>query len=131
MMTSVYIGLSIIVAFGVVYNSARVQLSERARDLASLRVLGFTDREVSRVLLTELTILTIAAQPLAWLLGYAFGWLTIQSFSSDLYTAPLVIETATYAKASLVVIGAAAVSAMVVGRRVKRLDLISVLKTRE
>ena len=131
MMTSVYIGLSIIVAFGVIYNSARVQLSERARDLASLRVIGFTRSEVSRVLLTELAILTVLAQPLGWLLGYGFGWLTIQSFSSDLYTTPLVIERATYAKASLVVLLAAVVSALIVRRRVDRLDLIAVLKTRE
>lgn len=131
MMTSVYIGLSIIVAFGVVYNSARIQLSERARDLASLRVLGFTKGEVSRVLLTELFILTIAAQPLGWLLGYGFGWLTIQSFSSDLYTTPMVIETATYAKSSLVALAAAIGSALIVRRRVDRLDLIAVLKTRD
>ena len=131
MMTSVYIGLSVIVAFGVVYNSARIQLSERARDLASLRVLGFTRGEVSRVLLTELALLTLLAQPLGWLLGYGFGWLTIQSFSSDLYTTPMVIETATYAKASLVAVSAAIASSAIVRRRVDRLDLVSVLKTRE
>lgn len=130
-MTSVYTGLSIIVAFGVIYNSARVQLSERARDLASLRVIGFTRGEVSRVLLTEITILTALAQPLGWLLGYAFGWLTIQSFSSDLYSTPLVIERSTYAKASLVVLLAAVASALIVRRRVDRLDLIAVLKTRD
>lgn len=131
MMTSFYIGLAVLVAFGVVYNSARIQLSERARDLASLRVLGFTRGEVSRVLLTDLAILTLLAQPLGWVLGYAFGWLTIRSFSSDLYTTPLVIETATYAKASLVTLGAAFASALIVRRRVDRLDLVAVLKTRE
>jgi putative ABC transport system permease protein len=131
LMTSVYISLSVVVAFGVIYNSARVQLSERARDLASLRVLGFTRGEVSRVLLTELALPSLLAQPLGWLLGYAFGWLTIQSFSSDLYTTPLVIERATYAKASLVVAAAALVSALIVRRRVDRLDLIAVLKARD
>lgn len=130
-MTSVYIGLSVIVAFGVVYNSARIQLSERGRDLASLRVLGFTNGEVSRVLLTELALLTVLAQPLGWVLGYGFGWLTIQSFSSDLYTTPMVIETATYAKASLVTLAAVVASALVVRRRIDRLDLVEVLKTRE
>ena len=131
MMTSVYIGLAVIVTFGVVYNSARIQLSEHARDLASLRVLGFTRAEVSRVLLVELAILTVLAQPLGWVLGYGFGWLTIQSFSSDLYTTPMVIETATYAKASLITLAAALGSALVVRRRVDRLDLVAVLKTRE
>lgn len=131
MMTSIYIGLAVIVAFGVVYNSARIQLSERARDLASLRVLGFHRGEVGRVLFTELVLLTAVAQPLGWVIGYWLSWITIQSFSSDLYTTPFVIETATYAKASLVTVAAAVASAFAVRRRIDRLDLVAVLKTRE
>lgn len=131
MMVSIYVGLAVIVAMGVVYNSARIQLSEQARELASLRVLGFTEAEVSRVLLVELTILVLIAQPLGWLLGYLFSWITIQGFSSDLYRAPFVIHEATYARASLVVMAAAAISALVVRRRIGRFDLVSVLKTRD
>lgn len=131
MMTSVYIGLSVIVAFGVVYNSTRVQLSERGRDLASLRVLGFTQGEIARVLFTELVLLCLVAQPVGWGLGWVFSWITIQSFSSDLYTTPMIIERATYAKASLVAMGAAFGSVMLVRRRLDRLDMVAVLKTRE
>ena len=130
-MVTVYVLLAVVIAFGVVYNNARVQLSERARELASLRVLGFTRAEVSRVLLTELAILTLIAQPLGWLFGYGFGWLLIQSFSSDLYRAPFIIETSTYAASSLVVLAAAATSALIVRRRVDRLDLVAVLKSRD
>jgi putative ABC transport system permease protein len=131
MMTSIYIGLAVVVAFGVVYNSTRIQLSERARDLASLRVLGFHRREVSRVLFTELTLLALIAQPLGWIIGHWLAWLTIQSFSSDLYTTPFVINTATYAKASLVTIAATVASALTVHKRIAALDLVAVLKTRE
>lgn len=130
-MVTVYVGLAAIIAFGVVYNSARIQLSEHARELASLRVLGFTRAEVSGVLLTELALLTLVAIPLGWAIGYGFGWLLIQGFSSDLYRVPFVIGRATYAKASLVVLAATAVSALVVRRRVNKLDLIAVLKTRD
>ena len=130
-MVTVYVVLAVAIAFGVVYNTARIQLSERARELASLRVLGFTRGEVSWVLLTELTILTFACLPLGWMIGYGFGWLVIQSFSSDLYRAPFVISPSTYAKAALVVLAAATVSGFIVRRRVDRLDLIGVLKTRE
>jgi putative ABC transport system permease protein len=130
-MVSIYASLAVIVAFGVVYNSARIQLSEHARDLASLRVLGFTRGEVSRVLLVELAILVMLAQPLCWALGHAFGWLTVQSFSSDIYRVPFVINAATYAKASLVVMAAAAVAGLIVRRRIDRLDLVEVLKTRD
>jgi putative ABC transport system permease protein len=128
---TIYVALAVIIAFGVVYNSARVQLSEHARELASLRVLGFTRGEVSRVLLTELALLTLIAIPLGWIIGYGFGWLLIQAFSSDLYRVPFTIERATYAKASLVVLIATAASALLVRRRVDTLDLIAVLKTRD
>jgi putative ABC transport system permease protein len=128
---TIYVALAIIIAFGVAYNSARIQLSEHARELASLRVLGFSRTEVSRVLLTELVLLTVIAIPLGWLIGYVFGWLLIQAFSSDLYRVPFAIERATYAKASLVVLAATAVSALLVRRRINRLDLIAVLKTRD
>ena len=130
-MTTVYIVLSVIVAFGVVYNSARIQLSERARELASLRVFGFTRREVSQVLQVELAIMVLVAHPLGWLLGYLFSWAVVTSTESDLFRIPLIVEPSTFAKASLVVLAAALVSALVVHRRVRNLDIISVLKTRE
>jgi putative ABC transport system permease protein len=130
-MTTTYVILSVIIAFGVVYNSARIQLSERARELASLRVLGFTRGEVSRVLMTELAILILLAQPLGWVLGYAFALGMIQGFSSDLFTIPFVVETQTYARATLVAFIASAVSALIVRRRIDRLDLVAVLKTRD
>jgi putative ABC transport system permease protein len=94
-------------------------------------VLGFTRAEVSRVLLLELAILVALAQPLCWGLGYAFGWLVIQSFSSDIYRAPFIINSSTYATASLVVIASAAAAGFIVRRRIDRLDLIEVLKTRD
>jgi putative ABC transport system permease protein len=130
-MVTVYVTLAVIVAFGVVYNSARIQLSEQARELASLRVLGFTKAEVAGVLLTELALLTAAAIPLGWAIGYGLGRLLMYAFSSDLYRVPFTISEATYAKASLIVLVAAAASAVIVRRRINKLDLIAVLKTRD
>ncbi len=130
-MVSIYVSLAIIVAFGVAYNAARIQLSEQARELASLRVLGFTRGEVSSVLLMELAVVTMLAQPIGWLLGYGFGWLVIKGFSSDLYRAPMIIQNRTYAIASLVVFAAVAIAAFIVRLRIDRLDLIAVLKTRD
>jgi putative ABC transport system permease protein len=130
-MTVVYVVLAVIITFGVIYNSARIQLSERARELASLRVLGFTRAEVSAILLGEIAVIVLLAQPLGWLLGYALAWAVTRGFESDLYRVPLVVETSTFAWSSLVVLGAALASALVVRRRIDRLDLIRVLKTRE
>jgi len=130
-MTTVYVVLAVIIAFGVVYNSARIQLSERARELASLRVLGFTQREVAQVLIIELGVAMLLAQPVGWALGSGFSWLVVQGFQSDLFRVPFVIERSAFGWSSLVVMLAATISGLIVVRRVYRLDLIRVLKTRE
>ena len=128
---TIYVSLAVIITFGVIYNSARIQLSERARELASLRVFGFTNREVSSVLLTEIGVMVILAQPLGWLIGRVFSELVAKGFESDLFRIPLVINLPTYAISSLTVLGGALVSALIVRRRIDRLDLIRVLKTRD
>ncbi len=130
-MVSVYVTFAAIIAFGVVYNFARISLSEQARELASLRVLGFTRAETSWILLSELAVLTILAQPVGWLIGYGFALALVAGFDSELYRVPFVLNRDVYAMASLVVIGATLVSALVVRRRVDNLDMIAVLKTRE
>jgi putative ABC transport system permease protein len=130
-MVSVYVSLGVIIAFGVVYNFARISLSEQGRELASLRVLGFHKGEVSAILLSELAILALLAQPIGWILGYGFAYLMVQGFESELYRVPLVVERSVYGWATFIVLAAALVSALIVRRRIDRLDLIEVLKTRE
>src|SRR5262249_35706605 len=130
-MGGIYTGLAAIIAFGVVYNSARIALSERARDLASLRVLGFTRAEVLRMLFLELVVLTLIAQPPGWALGYGLAWMMKTNLAGELMRVRLIVEPATYAMASVIVIVAASLSALVVRRRVNRLDLVAVLKTRD
>ncbi len=130
-MITVYVSLGMIIAFGVVYNFARISLSEQGRELASLRVLGFHKGEVSAILLSELAVLVILAQPLGWAIGYFFAWAMVQGFSSELYRVPLVVERSVYAWASVIVFASALASALVVRQRIDRLDLIEVLKTRE
>jgi len=120
-----------VIAGGVVYNAARVSLSERSRELASLRVLGFTRREIAAILLGELALLTLLALPLGMAIGYALADLIATVYDTELYRFPLVILPRTYALACLTVVVAAALSGLVVRRRLGRLDLVAVLKTRE
>ncbi|WP_305042500.1 ABC transporter permease [Geoalkalibacter sp.] len=119
------------IAFGVVYNSARIALSERSRELASLRVLGLRRGEVSAILLGELTLLTLAGIPLGFVVGRFLCWYLTLGMRSDFYRVPLVLEPATYAFAALVVAASAVVSGLIVHRRLQHLDLVAVLKTRE
>jgi putative ABC transport system permease protein len=130
-MASIYTGLAAIIAFGVVYNSARISLSERARELASLRVLGFTRAEVMRILFLELALLTLVAQPPGWAIGYGLAWIMETNAAGDVMRVRLVVENWTYAIASGIVIVAALFSAFVVRKRINRLDLVAVLKTRD
>jgi putative ABC transport system permease protein len=120
-----------VIAFGVVYNSARISLAERSRELASLRVLGYTRGEISYILLGELSILTLAAIPLGFIFGRWLCAYVAVSLSSDLFRIPLVTEPGTYSLAAAVVLVSAAVSSLVVRHRLDHLDLIAVLKTRE
>lgn len=130
-MSAVYIVLAAIIAVGVVYNFARISLSEQGRELASLRVLGFTRAEVSWVLFGELATLVLVAQPLGWLIGYGIAQAMVAAFSSDLYRIPLVIGRGVFGIASLVVLLAAFASAWLIRGRINTLDMIEVLKTRE
>jgi putative ABC transport system permease protein len=115
----------------VVYNAARISLSERSRELASLRVLGFTRAEISAVLLGELALLTLAALPVGLLIGWGLGLLIVTSFDSEVYRFPLVITPHALAWSCLGVIVAAAVSGLVVRRKLDHLDLVAVLKSPE
>jgi putative ABC transport system permease protein len=122
---------SSVIAMGVVYNAARVSLSERSRELASLRVLGFTRGEISFILLGELATVTILAIPVGMVLGYVFAGLLVAAFNTELYRFPLVVSTRTFAYAATAVLVAAAISGFAVRRRLDHLDLVAVLKTRE
>jgi len=119
------------ISFGVVYNSARIALSERSRELSSLRVLGYTRGEISYILLGELGLITLIAIPLGFVVGYWLCAYIAQALASDLFRVPLVIETKTYALAAAVVLASAAVSGLIVRHKLDHLDLVEVLKTRE
>jgi putative ABC transport system permease protein len=120
-----------IIAVGVVYNTARIALSERGRELASLRVMGFTRGEISFILLGELSVLTLAAMPLGLTLGYVLIRVVCLFLDTEMYRIPFVIDPPTYGFSVLVVLLAAIFSGLVVRRRLDQLDLVAVLKTRE
>ena len=126
------VGFATIIAFGVVYNSARITLEERSRELATLRVIGFRRSEISFILLGELAIVTLAAVPVGMLIGYAFAAFVIEiGFDTELFRIPLVINRSTFGFAATVTVLAAVASGLVVRRHLDRLDLVSVLKSRE
>jgi putative ABC transport system permease protein len=122
---------AVIIAVGVVYNSARIGLQERAWELASLRVLGFTRAEVARILFGEFMVEIAVAIPIGILVSQGIITLISRFHSNESFQIPAVIEPRTYAAAVVVVVAAAAASAFIVRRRINRLDLVAVLKTRD
>lgn len=129
--TTVLIVFACVIAFAMVYNSARVALSERGHELASLRVLGFTQREVSVMLLGEQAVLTLAAIPLGFAIGFGICALLALLMNTELYRMPLVVSGKTYAFALLIVAASVGLSGLLILRRLYNLDLVPVLKTRE
>ena len=130
-MTIIFSVLGMLITIGVVYNAARIQLAERAHELASLRVLGFRRAEVGYVLIAEQMLLTLVAVPVGWLLGYWFAVLMTQGFSTDIISLPMVISRATYSQAALTALATAFLSVLVVRRRLDRIDIVTALKQKE
>jgi putative ABC transport system permease protein len=120
-----------VIAVGVVYNNARIALAERSWELASLRVLGFTRAEVSALLLGEMAIVIGLALPLGMLLGWGLTHTLVGMLKTDQFLFPVVILPRTYAWAALAVLAAGVASALVVRRRIDKLDMVAALKTRE
>jgi putative ABC transport system permease protein len=129
--TAFLIGFACVIAFGVVYNGARIALAERGRELASLRVLGFTRREISKMLLGEQAVLTITAIPMGWVIGFGMCFLITRVIDAEIVRLPMVISGRTFFMSALIVSIAALASGMLVAGRIKKMDLIEVLKTRE
>ena len=120
-----------VIAVGVVYNSARISLAERSRELATLRVIGFTRGEISAILLGELAVVTLLAIPLGLAMGRGFAWWMSTAFDQELFRFPLVVSNYTYAFAAAIVLAASILSGLAVRRRLDQLDLVAVLKARE
>ncbi|APZ53328.1 ABC transporter permease [Salipiger abyssi] len=123
--------VAFIITFGIVYNAARIALAERSRDLASLRVIGFSRGEAAYVLLGELGLVTLLALPFGAALGAGFAHILAAAYSSELYTVTVVFQPATFGNAALVVLAGAAISGLLVKRDVDRADLVTALKTRD
>jgi putative ABC transport system permease protein len=128
---TMYLIFATIVAFGVVYNNARISLAERARELATLRVIGFSRREVATVLITELVILAVVAVPFGLLLGSGFATAIIKAVNTETVRLPLVLTMHNYAFAVLIVAIASALSALIVLRKLNQLNLVGALKAPE
>lgn len=122
---------SLIIAVGVIYSTARISLAERSREFATLRVLGFSQREIGTILWSELLLLTTLAIPLGWLLGYGLSYATVNAFDRELFRMPLVVHTHTYAYAAIVVLIAMQVASWIVQQLLNSMKLVEVLKTRE
>jgi putative ABC transport system permease protein len=129
--TTITVIFAAVIAMGIIYNSARIALSERGRELASLRILGFSSGEVGRMLLGEQAILTAMSIPLGFGMGYLLCYLISRAIDTELMRIPLVFSGRTWMLSLLITTLAAIVSGLLVQRRIRRLNLVEVLKTRE
>ena len=125
------VGIAAVITFGIVYNSARISYGEQARDLASLRVIGFSNAETAFILLGELALVVLMALPLGVALGYGLSFLVAAGFSTDLYQIPTGFRPVAFGQAALAVLVASVLSGWLVKRDIQNVDLVETLKTRE
>jgi putative ABC transport system permease protein len=130
-MRAINLTFAVIIALGVVYNGARISLSERSRELATLRVIGFTRREISTILLGEIGTITLLGIPFGLVIGYWFAWGLTLFLDQEVFRFPFIISNSTYGLAAGTVLAASIASALLVRRRLDDLDLIAVLKSKE
>jgi putative ABC transport system permease protein len=130
-MRMINVFFAVTIAIGVVYNAARISLAERSRELATLRVIGFTRGEISAILLGELAVVTLVAIPIGLMIGRGMCALVAAGVNEELFRLPVVVSKWTYGFATTVILVATIVSALLVRRRLDHLDLIAVLKSRE
>jgi len=130
-MSTILTTFAAVIAIGVVYNNARIALSLRGRDLASLRVLGFTRVEISSILLGELAAQVVLGIPLGFVIGRWWASVLARSIDPEAIRFPLHIASSTYAAAGLIGLVSALVSALLVRRQLDHLDLVAVLKSSE
>lgn len=131
MIQVIYLIFAVVVAFGVVYNSARIALSERSRDLATMRVIGFQASQVAGVLIGELLILTVVAIPVGFYLGGTLAGVIVNALDTESVRVPLVLKTSSYALSLLVIMISSSFSFAVVGRRIRQLDMLGVLNAKD
>jgi putative ABC transport system permease protein len=120
-----------VIALGVVYNGARIALAERARELASLRVLGFTVHEIAVILLGEQAVLLALGIPAGFAVGIAYARIWMRSLSGEVYRLPTVYSASTFVLSAAVICAMAALAGLAVRSRLRHLDLVAVLKSRE
>lgn len=118
-------------AFGLVYNSSRIALSERGRELATLRVMGFSNMEISYILLGEMALFVLVSLPLGCLIGYGLAWMIVTLMENELYRIPIIIFPDSYGLSMSIILVAAIVSAAIVQSKIRNLNMLEVLKTRE
>lgn len=130
-MRFIFAAMAAVIAFGIVFNTARIAFAERLRELATLRVIGFSRAEVAFVLLGELGAIVLLAIPLGAWLGYHLSFFVAAGFSTDQFQVPVVFSPAVFGEAALSVLAAAVLSGTLVWRDVERIDLVAALKIRE
>jgi putative ABC transport system permease protein len=124
-------GFAGVIAIGIIYNGARIGLAERGRELASLRVLGFTRHEVAVILLGEQGVIALLGLPVGWAMGLVYAAVWARALSGEAYRIPIAPSAPSFLLASAVIVAMATLAGAAVRLRIARLDLIAVLKTRE
>ena len=120
-----------IISFSIIYNITSVSLAERERELASLRVMGFSREEVGRILYHENIALGVVGLVLGLPLGIAISKALVTAFDTEMIRLPYHLEPRTFIISITLTLFFVLVSNLAIRRKIHHLDLVETLKERE
>jgi putative ABC transport system permease protein len=131
----VFVGLMItfgtIMGFAIIFNTTIINIMERRRELASLKVLGYTHREIENTILRENMLLGFIALVPGVMLGRWMSELFVRQFSNELFALEVVIYPRTYIITFLSVFVFIILAQLANKKNISGLDMVEVLKNRE
>ena len=120
-----------LLAFVVLYNLSNINISERKRELASLKVLGFYDNEVYKYISRENTILTIIGMTLGCLIGYILTMYLIKTCELDITMFSPKISIYSYIYSLLITVGFTILVNIATYFSLKKIKMVESLKSVE
>ncbi len=127
----IFILLSAVLSFVVLYNLNNINVSERIRELSTIKVLGFFDREVTMYISRESIVLTIVGILLGYGLGNLLTAYILFQAETEAVVFPLTISMTGYLTATLLMMAFTGIVTWLTHRRLQRVDMVEALKSNE
>jgi len=122
---------AVILGIAIIYNTSVMTLNERQREMASLRVLGYSKGEVAGLIRKETWLQAVIGIVLGLPSGKAVATAYLASATTEMYSLPAVIYPRSYLMVAIVAFIFVWLGQNLSIRKAGKLDMVEVLKNRE